>query len=204
MAETDDALMEKYLEGEELSYEELMAGIRKATIAGTLTPVLCGTSYRNKGVQPFLDAIVDFLPSPLDIPPVEGTKKGSDEVVARKADDKEPFSALAFKIMADPFVGKLVFFRVYSGCLKSGSYVYNSTKGKRERIGRILRMHATTARRWMRSTPATSPPPWASRRPLPAIRSARRATPSSSRAWSSPSRSSAWPLSPRPRPVRTR
>ena len=142
VAETDDELMEKYLNGEELSHEELMAGIRKATIAGTMTPVLCGTSYRNKGVQPLLDAIVDFLPSPLDIPPVEGTKKNSDEVVTRKADDKEPFSALAFKIMADPFVGKLVFFRVYSGSLKSGSYIYNSTKGKRERIGRILRMHA--------------------------------------------------------------
>ncbi len=141
-AETDDELMEKYLNGEELSHEELMAGIRKATIAGTMTPVLCGTSYRNKGVQPLLDAIVDFLPSPLDIPPVEGTKKNSDEVITRKADDKEPFSALAFKIMADPFVGKLVFFRVYSGSLKSGSYIYNSTKGKRERIGRILRMHA--------------------------------------------------------------
>ena len=142
VAETDDELMEKYLNGEELSHEELMAGIRKATIAGTMTPVLCGTSYRNKGVQPLLDAIVDFLPSPLDIPPVEGTKKNSDEVITRKADDKEPFSALAFKIMADPFVGKLVFFRVYSGSLKAGSYVYNSTKGKRERIGRILRMHA--------------------------------------------------------------
>ena len=142
VAETDDELMEKYLNGEELSHEELMAGIRKATIAGTMTPVLCGTSYRNKGVQPLLDAIVDFLPSPLDIPPVEGTKKDSDQVITRKADDKEPFSALAFKIMADPFVGKLVFFRVYSGSLKSGSYIYNSTKGKRERIGRILRMHA--------------------------------------------------------------
>ena len=142
VAETDDELMEKYLNGEELSHEELMTGIRKATIAGTMTPVLCGTSYRNKGVQPLLDAIVDFLPSPLDIPPVEGTKKNSDEVITRKADDKEPFSALAFKIMADPFVGKLVFFRVYSGSLKSGSYIYNSTKGKRERIGRILRMHA--------------------------------------------------------------
>ena len=142
VAETDDELMEKYLNGEELTHDELMAGIRKATIAGTMTPVLCGTSYRNKGVQPLLDAIVDFLPSPLDIPPVEGTKKDSDQVVTRKADDKEPFSALAFKIMADPFVGKLVFFRVYSGSLKSGSYVYNSTKGKRERIGRILRMHA--------------------------------------------------------------
>ena len=143
VAENDDALMEKYLmEGEELTYEEMIEGIRKATIAGKMTPVLCGTSYRNKGVQPLLDAIVDFLPSPLDIPPVEGTKKDSDEVITRKADDAEPFAALAFKIMADPFVGKLAFFRVYSGTLKAGSYVYNSTKGKRERIGRILRMHA--------------------------------------------------------------
>ena len=143
VAENDDVLMEKYLmEGEELTYEEMIEGIRKATIAGKMTPVLCGTSYRNKGVQPLLDAIVDFLPSPLDIPPVEGTKKDSDEVITRKADDAEPFAALAFKIMADPFVGKLAFFRVYSGTLKAGSYVYNSTKGKRERIGRILRMHA--------------------------------------------------------------
>ncbi|NLF29061.1 MAG: elongation factor G, partial [Clostridiales bacterium] len=142
VAETDDQLMEKFLDGEELTHDELMAGIRKATIAGRMTPVLCGTSYRNKGVQPLLDAIVDFLPSPVDIPPVEGTKRDSDEVIERRAADDEPFSALAFKIMADPFVGKLAFFRVYSGTLKAGSYVYNSTKGKRERVGRILRMHA--------------------------------------------------------------
>ncbi len=142
VAETDDVLMEKFLEGEELTIDELRAGIRKATIAGLMTPVLCGTSYRNKGVQPLLDAIVDYLPSPLDIPPIKGTRVNSDEVIERKADDKEPFSALAFKIMVDPFVGKLAFFRVYSGTLKTGSYVYNSTKGKRERIGRILRMHA--------------------------------------------------------------
>jgi len=142
VAETDDSLMEKFLEGEELTHDEMMAGIRRATIAGRMTPVLCGTSYRNKGVQPLLDAIVDFLPSPVDIPPVEGTKRYSDEIILRHADDNEPFSALAFKIMADPFVGKLAFFRVYSGTLKSGSYIYNSTKGKRERVGRILRMHA--------------------------------------------------------------
>ena len=142
VAETDDVLMEKFLEGEELTIDELRAGIRKATIAGLMTPVLCGTSYRNKGVQPLLDAIVDYLPSPLDIPPIKGTRVNSDEVIERRADDNEPFSALAFKIMVDPFVGKLAFFRVYSGTLKTGSYVYNSTKGKRERIGRILRMHA--------------------------------------------------------------
>ena len=141
-AEADDELMMKYLDGEELTVEEIKYGIRKATIDNKMTPVLCGTSYRNKGVQPLLDAIVDYLPSPLDIPPVKGTKVGSDEEIERKADDNEPFSALVFKIMADPYVGKLAFFRVYSGTLKSGSYVYNSNKGKRERVGRILRMHA--------------------------------------------------------------
>ena len=142
VAETDDVLMEKFLEGEELTMEELKQGIRKATIAGTMTPVLCGTSYKNKGVQPLLDAIVDYLPSPLDIPPVTGVDQLTDQEAERKASDDEPFSALAFKIMADPFVGKLAFFRVYSGTLTAGSYVYNSTKGKRERLGRILRMHA--------------------------------------------------------------
>ena len=141
-AEADDELMMKYLDGEELTAREIMFGIRKATIAGTMTPVLCGTSYRNKGVQPLLDAIVDYLPSPLDIPPVKGTRPGKDVEIERKADDDAPFSALVFKIMADPFVGKLAFFRVYSGTLKTGSYVFNSVKGKRERVGRILRMHA--------------------------------------------------------------
>ena len=141
-AEADDELMMKYLDGEELTHDEIMYGIRKATIAGTMTPVLCGTSYRNKGVQPLLDAIVDYLPSPKDIPPVKGTRPGKDDEVEREADDDAPFSALVFKIMADPYVGKLAFFRVYSGTLKTGSYVYNSTKGKKERIGRILRMHA--------------------------------------------------------------
>ncbi len=143
VAETDDSLMEKFLEGEELTNEELMSGIRAATIKGQMTPVLCGTSYRNKGVQPLLDAIVDYLPSPVDIPPVSGVAPGDpDKVLERKADDSEPFAALAFKLMADPFVGKLVFIRVYSGVLTAGSYVYNSTKGKRERVGRIVRMHA--------------------------------------------------------------
>ena len=144
-AEADDDLMMKFLDGEELTNEEIQSGIRKATIAGKMTPVLCGSSYRNKGVQLLLNAIVDYLPSPLDIPPVKGTrggKKNADEVIERAADDNAPFSALVFKIMADPYVGKLAFFRVYSGTLKTGSYVYNSTKGKRERVGRILRMHA--------------------------------------------------------------
>ena len=141
-AEADDELMMKYLDEGELTVDEIRYGIRKATIDNKMTPVLCGTSYRNKGVQPLLDAIVDYLPSPLDIPPVKGTKPGTDEELERRADDNEPFSALVFKIMADPYVGKLAFFRVYSGTLSSGSYVYNSNKSKRERIGRILRMHA--------------------------------------------------------------
>ena len=141
-AECDDDLMMKYLDGEELTVQEIRLGLRKGTIAGKLNPVLCGTSYRNKGVQPLLDAIVDYLPSPIDIPPVTGTKPGKDEEIERESSDDAPFSALVFKIMADPFVGKLAFVRVYSGTLKSGSYVYNSTKGKRERVGRILRMHA--------------------------------------------------------------
>jgi len=141
-AECDDELMMKYLDGEELTVQEIMLGLRKGTIEGRLNPVLCGTSYRNKGVQPLLDAIVDYLPSPIDIPPVKGTKPGKEEEIERESSDDAPFSALVFKIMADPFVGKLAFVRVYSGTLKAGSYVYNSTKGKRERVGRILRMHA--------------------------------------------------------------
>ncbi len=142
VAETDDDLTEKFLSGEDITVDELKAAIRKATIAGEINPVLCGTSYRNKGVQPLLDAVVDYLPSPLDVPSIKGVLKSTGEEIERHPSDDEPFSALAFKVMVDPFVGKLVFFRVYSGVLKSGSYVYNATKGKRERIGRILRMHA--------------------------------------------------------------
>lgn len=134
--------MEKYLEGEELSVDELKKAIRKAVVTNAMFPVLCGSAYKNKGVQMLLDAVVDYMPSPLDIPPVAGIIPGSEEPAERKADDKEPFSALAFKIMADPFVGKLAFFRVYSGTLDAGTYVFNSTKGKKERVGRILRMHA--------------------------------------------------------------
>ena len=141
-AEANEELMEKFFEEGDLSHEDILFGIRQRTIAGTMTPVLCGTSYRNKGVQLLLDAIVDYLPSPLDIPPVKGTSKDGETEMERKASDEEPFSALAFKIMVDPYVGKLAFFRVYSVVLKTGSYLYNSTKGKRERIARILRMHA--------------------------------------------------------------
>lgn len=142
VAESDEELLMKYLEGEELSKDEIKSAIRKMTIAGKMIPVVCGSAYRNKGVQMLLDAVVDYLPSPLDIPPIKGIIPDRETEGERAADDKGPFSALAFKIMADPFVGKLAFFRVYSGTLKSGSYVYNSTKEKKERIGRILQMHA--------------------------------------------------------------
>lgn len=142
VAESDDELMMKYLEGEELTIEEIKAAIRRATIACKMTPVICGSSYKNKGVQPLLDAVVAYMPAPTDIPAIKGVDPDTGEEDERKADDSLPFSALAFKIMADPYVGKLAFFRVYSGQLSSGSYVYNSTKGKRERIGRILQMHA--------------------------------------------------------------
>ncbi|MBQ9710340.1 MAG: elongation factor G [Clostridia bacterium] len=140
-AEQDDALMEKFFEGEELTVEEIKAALRKATLDMKCTLVLCGSSYRNKGVQLLLDSIIDYLPSPLDVAHVKGTNsKGEEE--ERKTSDDEPFSGLAFKIMADPFVGKLAFFRAYSGKLESGSYVYNSTKQKKERVGRLLQMHA--------------------------------------------------------------
>ena len=142
VAELDEDLMMKYLEGEEITVEELKAGIRKATLSVEFFPVLCGSAFKNKGVQLMLDAVVDYLPSPLDIPSIKGIIPDTDEDVERHANDDEPFSALAFKVMTDPYVGKLTFIRVYSGTLQSGSYVLNSTKGKRERIGRILQMHA--------------------------------------------------------------
>ena len=142
VAESDDELMMKYLEGEELTEEEIIAGIRKATIACKMTPVCCGSSYKNKGVQPMLDAVIQFMPAPTDVPNIKGVNPETGEEDERPSSDEAPFSALAFKIATDPFVGKLAFFRVYSGTLTAGSYVYNSTKGKRERIGRILQMHA--------------------------------------------------------------
>ena len=142
VAEQDDELMEKYFSGEELSVEEIKRVIRKATIDNKMVPVVCGTSYRNKGVQKLLDAIVDFMPAPTDVPDIKGVNPDTGEDDVRHSSDEEPFSALAFKIMTDPFVGKLAYFRVYSGTMNSGSYVYNSTKGKKERVGRILQMHA--------------------------------------------------------------
>ncbi|MDN5018904.1 elongation factor G [Streptococcus sp. SG1] len=144
VAETDEDLMMKYLEGEEITNEELKAGIRKATINVEFFPVLCGSAFKNKGVQLMLDAVIDYLPSPLDIPAIKGINPDTDEEETRPASDEEPFAALAFKIMTDPFVGRLTFFRVYSGVLQSGSYVLNTSKGKRERIGRILQMHANS------------------------------------------------------------
>jgi elongation factor G len=142
VAESDEELMMKYLEGEELTEEEIRIGIRKATISIKFIPVLCGSSFKNKGVQQLLDAVVDYMPAPIDIPAIKGVNPETGAEDKRDPSDEQPFSALAFKIMADPYVGKLAFFRVYSGSLKSGSYVYNSSKNKKERIGRILQMHA--------------------------------------------------------------
>ncbi|HFU4198481.1 TPA: elongation factor G [Streptococcus suis] len=144
VAETDEELMMKYLEGEEITNEELKAAIRKATINVEFFPVLCGSAFKNKGVQLMLDAVIDYLPSPVDIPAIKGVNPDTDAEEERHASDEEPFAALAFKIMTDPFVGRLTFFRVYSGVLNSGSYVLNTSKGKRERIGRILQMHANS------------------------------------------------------------
>ncbi len=144
VAEYDDDVMEKYLEGKEISIEELKKCIRKGTIAVKVIPVICGSSYKNKGVTEMLDAVVDYLPSPLDIPPMKGVIPGTEEETVRPASEDEPFAALVFKVMADPFVGKLCFFRVYSGKLNTGSYVYNSIKGRKERMSRILQMHANS------------------------------------------------------------
>ncbi|GBF33364.1 translation elongation factor G [Desulfocucumis palustris] len=141
-AESDEELMLKYLEGEELTVDEIKRGLRNATLAVKMIPVMCGSSFKNKGVQPLLDAIVDYLPAPTDVPPIKGVNPATGGEDIRAAADDQPFAALAFKIMADPYVGKLTFFRVYSGVLASGSYVFNSTKNKRERVGRILKMHA--------------------------------------------------------------
>src|SRR5690625_4647333 len=136
--------MMKYLEGEEISNEELKKAIREATLAVEFYPVFCGSAFKNKGVQLILDGVIDYLPAPTDIPPIEGIVPDTEEETNRPADDNEPFSALAFKVMTDPFVGKLTFFRVYSGKLNAGSYVLNSVKNKKERIGRILQMHANS------------------------------------------------------------
>ena len=142
IAETDEELMFKFLDGEPLTLDEMKGAIRKATIANEMIPVMCGSAYKNKGVQLLLDAVVDYMPSPLDVPAIKGVDPTTGEEIEKPASDDEPFSALAFKIITDPYVGKLAFFRVYSGKLDSGSYALNATKGKKERIGRILQMHA--------------------------------------------------------------
>ena len=155
VVEFDDALMEKYLEGEELTEAELKAAIRKATLSVEFFPVLCSDALSNQGIKPLLDAIVDYLPAPTDVDAIVCTDDRGNEIV-RKPSDSEPFTALAFKIMTDPFVGRLSFFRVYSGVLKSGSYVYNSTKGKRERLGRLVQMHANNRKEITEVYSATS------------------------------------------------
>ena len=204
LAERDDHLMMDYLEGEEISEARLKAAIRQATLDIALVPVLCGSSFKNKGVQMLLDAVVDYLPSPLDIPPVEGVNPHNGREVIRHADDDEPFSALAFKIMSDPFVGKLTYFRVYSGTLKAGSYVFNSSKDKKERVGRILQMHAnhrddiTDVFAGDIAAAVGSQGHHHRRHPV-----RRRRAPSSWNPSSFPSRSSSWPSSPRPRSTRT-
>ena len=142
IADVDEKVMEKFLNGEEVTVDEIKTALRKGTIGMKLTPVICGTAFKNKGVQQLLDAIVDYLPSPLDVPPVVGKNPDDGSEITRKADDKDPFSALAFKVMTDPFVGQLTFIRVYSGVMSAGSYIYNSTKGTKERVGRLLKMHA--------------------------------------------------------------
>ncbi len=142
ISETDDQLLEKYLSGEAVTNDELRAALRRATISNQVQPIICGSAFKNKGVQPLLDAVVDYLPSPLDIPPMEGIDPQKDQTVVRRPDDSEPFSALVFKIMSDPYVGQLVFFRVYSGHVESGTSVMGSKKGQNERIGRLLKMHA--------------------------------------------------------------
>ena len=197
--------MEKVLGDEDVTTDDIRTALRRGTLEGHCVPILNGSAFKNKGVQPMLDAVVDFLPSPIDLPPTQGTKPGKDEVIERKPSDDEPFSALAFKILTDPYVGKLTYLRVYSGTLEKGDTVVNTTKGsKKERLGRLLLMHANN------------------REDLDTIRtgdivaavglkqvttgdtlSARSTSPSSSRRSSSPSRSSTSPSSPRPRPTRT-
>ncbi len=200
----DESIMEAYLAGEEVPTAKIRAAIRKATIANEMVPVTCGTSYRNKGVQKLLDAIVDYMPSPLDIPPIKGVNPKTDEEDERPADDNAPFSALAFKIMTDPYVGRLSFFRVYSGHLTTGSSVLNSTKNVKERIGRILQMHANHREDIEEVFSGDIEAAVGLKTPPPATPCAMKRHPSSWSPWSSPSPSSAWPSSPRPRPARRR
>jgi elongation factor G len=188
IADVDERLMEKYLNGEAVSEDEMRAALRVGTVALKLVPVVCGSAFKNKGVQPLLDAVVDYLPSPLDVPPVRGLNPNTGNDEERAPSDQAPFTALAFKIMSDPYVGTLTFLRVYSGIMHAGSYVYNSVKGKKERVGRLLKMHAKSARRSRKSTPATSRPRSASGTRPRATRCVRRRSRSFSSAYSSPIR----------------
>ena len=163
ICENDDVLLEKYFNGQPLSVEELKASLRASTLSLKVTPVLCGSAFKNKGVQLLLDAVVDYLPSPEDLPPVVGTTRDGSGEVVRKADDSEPFAALVFKIMTDSFVGQLAFFRVYSGMMKSGSYVYNSAKDSRERVDGCSKCTPTSGRRSKTSTRETLRPRLASK-----------------------------------------
>jgi len=187
VVELDDEMMMRYLEGETVEVEEIKRVLRKATIQGKLIPVLCGSALKNKGVRLLLDAVVDYLPSPLDVPPVTGTNPDTGDEVVRHASDDEPFAGLAFKIVADPY-GKLSYIRVYSGVLKAGSYVLNTSRDQRERVGRLIKMHANHPRTWRRCAPAIFAPRWASRAPSPATRCVTRTARSCWRGSSSRSR----------------
>ncbi len=189
VADVDDALMEKYLEGDDISEEEIRAALRTGTIDNRIVPILNGSAFKNKGVQPLLDAVVDYLPSPLDLPPIEGIDPKSGEAITRMADDSEPFSALAFKIMTDPHVGKLTYFRVYSGTLEKGGQVLNTRTTNTERIGRLLEMHANTREDRDTAYAATSWRVSVARTPAPATPCAIRPSRSCWRTWSFPTRS---------------
>ena len=197
IASTDDDLMEKYLEGEEITIDELKVALRKATIANEIVPVVCGTSYRNKGVQKLLDAIVDFMPSPLDIEAIRGVNPVTGEEETRPASDSEPFSALAFKIMTDPFVGKLCYFRVYSGIVNAGDVVYNSTKGIPKDLDVFCRCTPTSVRTLTAAIPVILPLRSVSRIPPPVIPSVMRSTPLFWSPWNSPNPLSVLRSSPR-------
>ena len=202
LADCDDSIMTAYLQGEEISGDRLVRAIRAAGLDLKLVPVLCGAAFRNKGVQPLLDAVIDYLPSPLDVPPIRGTDPDRGEEAVRPTSDESPFSALAFKIMADPFVGSLTFFRVYSGTRKSGAFVYNASPAGASVWGASSRCTPTSARRSTRSAPGTSPRPWACAAPRPATPSVTKTTPSSSNPSTSPNPSSPSPSSPSPATTR--
>ena len=188
IVEFDDVLLERFFAEEEIGVPELKAALRKATIAGKLVPILNGSALKNKGVRPLLDAVIDYLPSPMDVPPMTGTNPRTGEQEIRRPDPNDPFCALAFKIVTDPFVGKLAFIRVYSGTLKTGSYAYNSTRDQRERVGRLVQLHANERKDIPSARRARSPRSSGPRAPSPATRCATKTGRSCSRRSPSPSR----------------